>query len=114
VEEDWNLMECRSAWSDERKSPPVFLDRKGWWAVYRNGPAVEWMEVDGLQFDLLRRLESGRPLGAACDELADVLDPSDGEGLSARISGWFAAWTRLKWFGQPSFEGLVEGKSEMV
>lgn len=114
VEEDWNLMECRAVLVESRNDVPLFLDRKGYWAVFRNGHTVEWQELDRLQFELLTRLRARQPLGAACDAMADILDPSDGEILSARMSSWFEAWTRLKWFGQPSFEGLVEGKSEMV
>lgn len=114
VEEDWNLMEGRAMLVDGRNKAPIFLDRKGYWAVYRNGHAVEWQELDRLQVNLLRRLGSGQPLGAACEEMADSLEPSDAEQLSAGMSSWFAAWTRLKWFGQPSFESLVEGNAEMV
>lgn len=114
VEEDWNLVECRAVWVDKQKEAPLFLERKTWWAVYRNGLEVEWQELDRLQFQLLTRLRARQTLETACEEMAGCLDPSDGEYLSTRMSAWFAAWTRLKWFAQPSFEGLVERNAEMV
>lgn len=119
VEEDWNLMECRIGLVEKGIEKPRYMDRKGYWAVFRNGTEVEWMELDAIRFNLLEKLRSGRPLESACESLLDDLDPAEAESLAARLPSWFETWTRLQWFGRPSFEGLsfegmIEGSAEVV
>ena len=43
LEEDWNLMACRTGLVEKRIEAPLFLDRKGYWAVFRNGDDVDGM-----------------------------------------------------------------------
>lgn len=114
LKEDWNLLECRADLLEKRIATPVFLDRKGYWAVFRNGHDVESKQLDPLQFNLLNRLGSGQPLGSACEAMAENLDSAEGESLMAAIPSWFETWTRLKWFQQPLLEGLVEGHAEVI
>lgn len=114
LEEDWNLMECRAGLVEKQIDVPLLLDRKGYWAVFRNGNDVEWQELDPIQFNLLNRIRSGQTLGSACEALAENPDTPEVESLMARIPSWFETWTRLKWFGQPSLEGLIEGYAEVI
>lgn len=119
LEEDWNLMACRISGEDREKVAPPFLDRKGYWAIYRKGLEVAWHELEPAQFDLLHRLRSGYSLGSACEAMAENREAADLESLMAGIPAWFETWTRLQWFAHPvpeapSLEGLVEGRAEVV
>ena len=46
--------------------------------------------------------------------MAENAETRDVESLMAGMPSWFETWTRLKWFGRPSFEGLIEGYAEVV
>lgn len=114
LEEDWNLMECRTALEEKKNEVPIVLDRKGYWAVFRNGNDVEWKELDPIPFHLLNRLRAGQPLGLACEAVAENLDSPEVNSLMSKIPSWFETWTRLKWFEQPSFESLINGDAEVI
>ncbi|MEO6096953.1 MAG: DNA-binding domain-containing protein [Fibrobacteria bacterium] len=114
LEEEWNLMECRTGLVEKGIETPIFIARKGFWAIFRSGNEVEWKELDPLQFNLLNRLRSGQPLGSACEAMAENLDTQEVASLMAQMPSWFETWTRLKWFQQPLLEGLIDGHAEVV
>ena len=49
------------------------------------GETVHYADVDPLAFDLLTALARGEPLGAACEELGDAIEP--------HLGAWFQQWT---------------------
>jgi hypothetical protein len=115
VREDWNLMENRIALAEGRLEKPAFRKAVSYWAVYRNGDAVEWQALDPERHAILSGLKAGLCLGDACMQAIQGAREAGGAGegkaavIQARLPGWFETWTRQGWFGAPSTEPLVEG-----
>lgn len=101
LEENWNLAENRRAVLEHPGYVPRFAEGKGRWAVYRRDGVVEWRALELAAFLLLRALQAGGTLGAACESVGASLEGGDIEGFMQNLAPWFAEWTALGWFAIP-------------
>ena len=101
-EEGWDLLSWRRrVKGDADDAIAVTLTAQpGRWAIYRSG-RVQAEALTVAQLRLLERLAAGLSLQAACDGLAEVLDPEGMAEVGAGIQSWFARWVALGWFAAP-------------
>jgi hypothetical protein len=109
IREDWNLMESRHALAEGRREKPDFREAVSYWAIHRNGDTVEWLALDPERHAVLSGLAAGLTLGDACMRAIQEAGEGNAEVIVAGLPGWFEAWTRQGWFGDPSAESLVQG-----
>lgn len=64
-------------------------------AVHRHQDSVYYKRLDAVQYRLLRALQSGATLEAACGKLVGLKLPPH---LGQSIQDWFQSWARLGWF----------------
>jgi Putative DNA-binding domain len=102
LEEDWNLMECRKSLTRNElpieKTKLERVEKKGYWAMYRNDHQVHWLSLEYEAFRLFREIQSGLTLAEACERIAGSLDEVGLQRLGSGIQGWFAQAMRLRWF----------------
>lgn len=75
------------------RSKRVFL------AVHRYENSVYYKRLEPVQYELLKAIESGKSLAAACTRVFGSVDQSDHVNPQS-IQTWFKDWSALGWFWQ--------------
>ena len=86
---------------------PRMRPRPLWVAAHRLNDDVYYRRLEREEFDTLRALRHGQPLGLAL-EAAFATSRMAGARRPRAVQRWFAAWAELGWITAPDIESLLE------